>query len=103
MKQLPTPEPATDDPDSSEMMRVWIAQKRLYISLNVGVYYGKTDFNEEKAWGIILADAARHISAALEQRFGVPRTETLEGIVSSFSSELSAPSSATSGDYVKKH
>lgn len=85
------------------MMRAWIAKKGLHISLNVGVYYGKKGVSEEKAWGIILADAARHISAALEERFGVARADTLEKIVSSFSSELSAPSSATSGDYVKKH
>jgi len=66
MKELIVPPAAQEDDKSVEMLRVWIAQKGLHCSLNIGMYEEAKRVNEEKAWGIILADAAKHIADALE-------------------------------------
>jgi hypothetical protein len=101
MKQLPIPEAAIDDDTSIEMMRAWIARKRLHISLNIGVYEGK-GVSEAKAWGIILADAARHIASALAQGHGADASEALLTIREHFDDELSDPSSQVTGHFVRK-
>ena len=50
---------SSKDDNAVEMLRVWIANKRLGVSMNVGMYKEATDIPEEKAWGILLADVAR--------------------------------------------
>jgi hypothetical protein len=101
MKQLPIPEAAIDDGTSVEMMRAWIAKKGLHVSLNIGVYEGK-GMSEAKAWGIILADAARHIADALAQGHGANSSDALHAIREHFDDELSDPTSPTTGGFVRK-
>jgi len=57
--QLRVPEPARTDAKSFELLRVWIAHQDQHISMRVGVW------KEPEAWGMMLADLARHIAAAL--------------------------------------
>ena len=59
--QLRVPEPARTDAKSFELLRVWIAHQDQRVSLRVGVW------KEPEAWGMMLADLARHIAAAFEQ------------------------------------
>ena len=59
--QLRVPEPARTDAKSFELLRVWIAHQDQHISMRVGVW------KEPEAWGMMLADLARHIAAAFEQ------------------------------------
>ncbi|MNW04318.1 hypothetical protein D3C71_2003920 [compost metagenome] len=59
--------------------------------------------NEEKAWGIILADAAKHIADALEISYNKNYADTMKSICHYFNEEVSKPSSRASGEFVKEH
>jgi hypothetical protein len=64
MNELVIPPAAQRDAQSLELMRAWVAEEELHCSLRIGVYEDQ-GISEEKAWGTILADAARHIANAL--------------------------------------
>ena len=53
MNERPIPEAALRDEDAVEMLRVWIAEKKLHCSMKVGMYRETTKIAEEKAWGTI--------------------------------------------------
>lgn len=103
MKQQPIPEAAVEDENSIEMMRVWIAQKKMHTSLNIGIYHGRQNVSEEKAWGILLADAARHVANALQERYGIAKEDALTSIRHSLDTELGLPTSHVGGSFVEKH
>lgn len=54
-KHLEPPPAATRDAASFELLRVWIAEQGQHVSLRSGVW------EDPFAWGIVLADLARHI------------------------------------------
>jgi hypothetical protein len=97
--QLPIPGSAIADAHSIELIRVWIASKALQTSLRIGAWEHTPSIDERKAWGVVLADAARHIADALT-REGRDRTETVSKIRASFLAELDRPTSSTAGDFV---
>lgn len=103
LNQRPIPEAALRDEDAVEMLRVWIAEKGLHCSMKVGMYRETTNVSEEKAWGTILADVARHVSRALELKYSSDAAESLQKIRDSFLKELGAPTSEAKGDFVRKH
>jgi hypothetical protein len=76
MKQneLTVPTEAKRDPESFEILRVWIADKRQQVSLRSGVW------PDPAAWGIMLADLARHVANAYYQESGFDRVKTLQRI-----------------------
>jgi hypothetical protein len=102
-KELPIPEAALEDKDAVEMLRVWIAQKRLHCSLKIGLYQESTRIPEAKAWGTILADAVQHIADALQTEYGKDRADTLSSVREAFLEELDAPTSKTEGGFVQRH
>ena len=53
--QLIVPGAAKADAQSFELLRVWVANKGQHVSLRGGVW------NDPAAWGLMLADLARHI------------------------------------------
>lgn len=101
LNERPIPEAAFLDKDSVEMLRVWIAQRKLHCSLKIGMYQESTTISEPVAWGTILADAARHIANALESGYGLDPNETLDKLRDSFVRELAKPSSVAKGDFVE--
>jgi hypothetical protein len=103
LNQQPIPEAALRDKNAVEMLRVWIAERRLHCSIKVGMYRETTSIPEEKAWGTILADAARHVAHALESGYSVNSEEALKKIRDSFLKELNAPTSEATGEFVRKH
>ena len=100
MNERPIPEAALQDPNSVEMLRVWIAGGKLHCSLKVGMYRDGMGIEEEIAWGTILADAARHIANALQDGDCQPQANSLAKIASTFSREVSEPSSELNGGFV---
>jgi hypothetical protein len=54
--QLLIPEAAKRDQKSFELIRVWVAENSQHVSLRAGVW-------KDPAWGIMLADLARHIAS----------------------------------------
>ncbi len=57
-KSLAIPPAAQRDRASFEVMRVWIAEKGQHVSIQSGAW------EDPFAWGIVLADLARHIANA---------------------------------------
>src|SRR5262245_29222513 len=99
MNELTIPDAARRDKNSVEILRVWIAEKQLWCSIKVGMY-GERDFPEEKAWGVILADATRHIAAALQSTNASGTSESIWQIRASYLTELARPTSEAKGDFV---
>jgi hypothetical protein len=98
--QLPVPGAAIADPKSAEMIRAWIAKQGLHCSLNIGVWGADSGVDERKAWGILLADVARHVANALATE-GVAQADSVALIRDSFLGELDSPTSGASGDFVE--
>lgn len=96
MKELVVPPAAVRDPDAVEVIRAWIAEQGLHCSLNVGMHGD----DETRAWGILLADAARHVADALSSSGHREREVVLDQICASFLRELDTPTSKTTGGYV---
>ncbi|MGE0664979.1 MAG: DUF5076 domain-containing protein [Sphingomonadales bacterium] len=99
MHEMPIPEAAFRDDSSIEVMRVWIADAGLHCSLNIGIYEG-AGVDETTAWGIILADATKHIAMAMEARYGVGADTVMRQVIESYLSEIGDPTSDAHGDFV---
>ena len=89
--ELSIPEVAQKDPRSLEVLRVWVANKGQHVSLRVGVW--KDPF----AWGIVLADLARHLARAYEQDQGLDSGDTLRRITAGLNAELNSPTDSPTG------
>lgn len=100
MNERPVPKAALQDPNSVEMLRVWVAAGQLHCSLKVGMYRDGMGIDEEIAWGTILADAARHIARALQSGGDLNETDSLAKLVAKFNEEVSVPSSELKGGFV---
>lgn len=83
--QLEIPGTAKDDPKSFELLRVWIAHNDQHVSLQTGVW------EDPAAWGIMLADLARHIANTYFEDAGLDRDKTLQRIKAAINAELSIP------------
>jgi hypothetical protein len=81
--QLVVPAAANDDSQSFELLRVWITSKNQHVSLRSGVW------KDPGAWGLMLADLARHVANAYQQSDGLDRRQTLLRIRALFDAELS--------------
>lgn len=103
MNERPIPEAAIEDENSVEMLRVWIAKGGLHCSMKIGMYRETTKIPEEKAWGTILADVARHVAHALESGRTINDDDALGKIFQSFEAELTKPTSGLTGGFVKRH
>jgi len=52
------------------------------------------------AWGILLSDIARHVADALQQSYGLEKSEVLARMRSVFDTELDRPTAETKGKFV---
>ena len=90
--QLRVPDSARTDAKSFELLRVWIANQDQHVSLRVGVW------KEPEAWGMMLADLARHIAAAHEQAEKRNPAEMLARIKAGFEAEMEFPTDEVQGE-----
>ena len=63
LNERPIPEAALRDKSAMEMLRVWIAEKKLHCSMKIGMYREGMNMSEEKAWD----DSGRYHSAHCER------------------------------------
>ena len=89
--ELSIPDAAKHDPNSFELLRVWVADKGQHVSLSVGV------LEDPAAWGIMLCDLMQHIANAYQQDQGFDRRATLKRIVAGLKAELSSSTDRPSG------
>jgi len=90
---LPIPAAASRDPRSLEVLRVWIANGEQHVALAFGMW------EDPAAWGLLLADLARHIAEAhAQQDEDVDAEDFLEEIRAGLEAELDAPTDEVTGD-----
>lgn len=92
-KSLAVPPAAQRDKASFEVMRVWIAEKGQHVSIQSGAW------EDPFAWGIVLADLARHIAHAHEmQDKKVDPEAFLERLLEGFQAEIDDPTDEPEGE-----
>ena len=88
---MPIPDAAKSDPNSVEMLRVWIAHEGQHVSLRVDVW------DDPAYWGVMLADLIRHITNAYHQQYGVDRDQILARIRAHLDAEFESPTDEPRG------
>jgi len=102
MKPLTIPPAAQRDDNSVQVISAWIAEKGLHCSLKIGMWQ-ENGRNEAPAWGILLADAIRHIANALQEEYGQSAPDSIAAIMASLHDELGEPTSAAKGAFHHGH
>ena len=91
-KLLEPPPAATRDAASFELLRVWIAEQGQHVSLRSGVW------EDPFAWGIVLADLARHIvNAESLTRKDLDQNVFLKRLLEGFAAEIESPTDDPEG------
>jgi hypothetical protein len=89
--ELSVPEAARRDPNSLEILRVWIANNAQHVSLQTGIW------DDPVAWGIMLADLARHVANSYYIDAGLDKNQSLERIKAGWAAEMDSPTDEPSG------
>jgi hypothetical protein len=97
MDRRPIPEAAERDSDAVEIISAWIASRGLHCSMKIGLYQDRDDIDERRAWGIVLADIARHAARGLSDFYHFDEDEALSRITDSMKGELAEPTSPIRG------
>jgi hypothetical protein len=90
-RDLPVPKEASADPNATEVLRAWVADGGLVCNLRPSAW------EDAGAWGIVLADVARHVANAVRSSGGDKQSVTLARIRELFNAELADPTDAPSG------
>ncbi len=96
MHQLSIPPDAHMTDQAVEVFRGWVIDGGLQCSLRASIW-GKTP----EVWGILLADAARHIANGIAAETGVPSSDVFAAIKARLESELNSPSANHEGEFLK--
>jgi Domain of unknown function (DUF5076) len=92
-KSLDIPPAAQRDKASFEVLRVWIADKGQHVSLQSGAW------EDPFAWGIVLADLARHIALAHQmQNMKIDTEVFLARLLEGFNAEIDDPTDEPEGE-----
>jgi len=92
-KFLDIPPAAQRDKASFEVMRVWIADQAQHVSIRSGAW------EDPFAWGIVLADLARHVALAHEMQDNkVDKDAFLERLLEGFHAEIDNPTDEPEGE-----
>ena len=90
-RELPIPPPALAVEGGFEVVRVWVANRAPHVSLATEVW------KDPAAWGILLADLARHVARAYEQTEGRDQQDVLTRIHAGLLAELTKSTSKVTG------
>ena len=90
------PKEALADPNGREVLRAWIANEALHVSLCIPDAYEYPGH-----WGIILTDVMRHLADAYQKSQGVAPGLTIARIQEMIEAELKSPTGKPSGGFVK--
>ena len=93
--QLIIPDAAKQDPGSFEILRIWVANHGQHVSLRTGVW------NDPAAWGILLADLAKHVVNSYQESAGLDKAKVLARIKTALDAELASPTDDPSGEIVQ--
>jgi hypothetical protein len=101
MRELDWPVEVTADPKATDMVRVWIANKTLHVSMLLGMWADTAgwDVDERDAWGELLADLTRHIANGLGQSHGWDAAATIRRIADSYTQHVTRTDVTIEGSY----
>ena len=71
------------DPQSFEIIRVWVTSRGQHFIVRI------RDWPDPAAWGLLLADLAKHVASSNEKDAGVDRQKVLDRIKAGLDLELS--------------
>jgi hypothetical protein len=92
-KSLSIPPVAQRDKASFEVLRVWIAEQGQHVSLQSGAW------EDPFAWGIVLADLARHIAHAHKlQNENTDEDVFMSRLLEGFQAEIDNPTDEPEGE-----
>ena len=93
LKTLNPPPAATRDKASFELLRVWIAEQGQHVSIRPNAW------EDPMAWGIVLADLARHIVLAEKMtNKNLDEKAFLERLLEGFQGEIDSPTDEPEGE-----
>ena len=90
-RELHIPLEAERDAHSVEILRIWLANNQQHVSLRPGVW------PDPAAWGIMLADLAKHVANSYYQDSGYDPVKTLNRIKAGLDAEFESPTDTPSG------
>ena len=85
MDELPIPDELTKDSQAREVARVWVSRGRPTFVLQPNVW------KDPGAWGILLADFARHVAEADSQGARMEKAEVLRRVFAALDAERAVP------------
>jgi hypothetical protein len=92
-KFLDPPPAATHDKASFELLRVWVAHEAQHVSIRSDAW------EDPFAWGIVLADLARHIvNAESIHHKDLDEVAFLERMLEGFQAEIDSPTDEPEGE-----
>lgn len=92
-KPLPIPNAVQRDANAIEILRVWIADGGQSVSLKPDAW------DDPAAWGLMIADIARHVANAHAQK-GKNKQDVLRKICTLFNKEMNNPTDEPRGELV---
>ena len=90
------PKEALADPNSREILRAWVANEGLHVSLFIA-----DEWQDPGHWGIVLTDVLRHLADAYQKSYGDDPKATIARIRQMIDAELESPTNKTTGDFVE--
>ncbi len=94
--ELLIPPAALNDPNATELIRVWAAGGRQHVSLAAGAW------EDPAVWGIVLADLVRHAAEAYRQTKGFDPEKTAERIKTLLDAEWFKPTDEPTGNIINE-
>src|SRR5258708_7020378 len=91
------PKEAFADPNSREILRAWVANEALHVSLLI-----PDEWEDPGHWGIALTDVMRYLADAYQQSQGVDPQQTIKRIQEMIAPELASPTDTPTGGFVEE-
>ena len=80
--QLVIPPAAATDPKAFELVRAWVAQGELHVSMQMG------GWDDPTAWGVVLADLVRHVARFYAEQKQLRPEQTIARVRDAMDAEL---------------
>lgn len=96
IKELAPPPAVSRDKAAFELLRVWVAEQGQHVSLRSGAW------EDPFAWGIVLADLARHIvNAEAIHKKNLDKDAFFERMLEGFHAEIESPTDEAEGEIMQ--
>jgi hypothetical protein len=93
--ELVIPPAAASDPKAFELVRAWVAQGELHVSMQMG------GWDDPTAWGVVLADLVRHVARFYEEQKHLRPEQTILRVRDAMEAELDGEEESPEGGRVQ--